>query len=84
MSAEAAYEKAKTYLEAGCVFSEFGTRRRRSYHIQDLVVQTLIRASNDFKGKGKLMGTSNVRAACSLGQNPSRGAHRRTDRYTLR
>ena len=60
VSVEAAYQKAQIYLEAGCVFSEFGTRRRRSYHIQDLVVGTLIRANKDFPTKGKLMGTSNV------------------------
>ena len=55
-----AYQKAKTLFEAGIQFSEFGTRRRRSYKIQDLVVGTLIRADNDHKGKGKLVGTSNV------------------------
>lgn len=60
---ERAYEKAKIYLEAGCVFSEFGTRRRRSYHIQNLVVETLIQAASDPPGKGKLMGTSNVHLA---------------------
>ena len=67
---EIAYGKARTYLEHDCVFSEFGTRRRRSYRIQDLVVRTLIRANNDYQNdeaaqkaggdKGKLMGTSNV------------------------
>ena len=70
---ENAYAKARTYLENGCVFSEFGTRRRRSYHIQDLVMRTLIRAHNDYLKdeapkkpefeRGKLMGTSNVHFA---------------------
>ena len=41
---EVAYEKAKTLLEANIQFSEFGTRRRRSFYIQDLVVDTLIKA----------------------------------------
>lgn len=58
---ETAYKKAQQLLEAGCVFSEFGTRRRRSYHIQDLVVETLIRAEQDMpEAKGKVFGTSNV------------------------
>ncbi|EKM52890.1 uncharacterized protein PHACADRAFT_100657 [Phanerochaete carnosa HHB-10118-sp] len=70
---ENAYGKACTYLEHGCTFSEFGTRRRRSYYIQDLVVQTLIRAYNDYQkdetaqkvggNGGELMGTSNVHLA---------------------
>lgn len=70
---EMAYSKARTYLEHGCVFSEFGTRRRRSYRTQDLVVETLIRANEEYKNdaaaqskqgeKGRLMGTSNVHLA---------------------
>ncbi|PSN69836.1 nicotinate phosphoribosyltransferase [Corynespora cassiicola Philippines] len=63
---EKAYEKGAKLLEAGCVFSEFGTRRRRDYHTQDLVLQGLRRAEADAieKGwKGKLTGTSNVHFA---------------------
>ncbi|KLO12012.1 nicotinate phosphoribosyltransferase [Schizopora paradoxa] len=67
---EQAYEKGVALLRAGCQFSEFGTRRRRSYHIQDLVVATLIRASNDNPGKGKLVGTSNVHLAYKHGIAP--------------
>lgn len=57
---EAAYEKAKILLEQGCVFSEFGTRRRRSFYIQDLVVQTLLRTSKEIPSEGQFFGTSNV------------------------
>jgi hypothetical protein len=57
---ETAYGKGKALLEAGCTFSEFGTRRRRSYLTQDIVVQSLIRASTDMPDKGKVTGTSNV------------------------
>lgn len=62
---ELAYEKGAKLLEAGCVFSEFGTRRRRSYHVQDVVVDQLIRAEKDHPGTGKLGGTSNVSPAPS-------------------
>ncbi len=58
--AELAHEKGKTYLSAGCLFSEFGTRRRRSFLTQDIVIKGLVRASKDFPSTGKLMGTSNV------------------------
>ena len=57
-----AFQKGKTFLEAGCVFSEFGTRRRRSYAAQDLVMQGLIRATREVSESGNLNGTSNVRA----------------------
>ncbi|KAJ7052527.1 nicotinate phosphoribosyltransferase [Mycena amicta] len=57
---ELAYEKAKTLLQADCVFSEFGTRRRRSFETQDTVVAALVQATNDVESKGKLSGTSNV------------------------
>ncbi|KAI9462158.1 nicotinate phosphoribosyltransferase [Russula earlei] len=61
--AHVAYEKGTTLLEAGCAFSEFGTRRRRSYHVHDLVVGQLVRAEQDRPGRGKLLGTSNVHLA---------------------
>lgn len=67
---ESAYAKAESLLNAGCTFSEFGTRRRRSLHTQDLVVRGLIRASNGFPGKGKLLGTSNVcLSLCNIGNS---------------
>jgi len=58
-----AFQKAKTILEAGCIFSEFGTRRRRSYATQDIVMQGLIRASFQFTIGGTFNGTSNVHFA---------------------
>ncbi|KAI0951566.1 hypothetical protein AcW1_008580 [Taiwanofungus camphoratus] len=67
---EQAYEKAKTLLKAGCVFSEFGTRRRRSYHTQDLVMKGLLRASEELSGAGKLSGTSNVHLAQKYNVTP--------------
>ncbi|KXN85875.1 putative nicotinate phosphoribosyltransferase [Leucoagaricus sp. SymC.cos] len=61
---ELAFQKGKTLLEAGCSLSEFGTRRRRSFHGQDLVVKSLVRASEEItKTRGRLGGTSNVHLA---------------------
>lgn len=68
--AELAYEKGAKLLEAGCAFSEFGTRRRRSYYVQDVVVSQLIRAEKDHPGTGKLIGTSNAHLAQKYGIKP--------------
>ena len=56
-----AYSKGKILAEADCIISEFGTRRRRSYRTQDLVVDELIKAYRDTpSSRGRLAGTSNV------------------------
>lgn len=63
---EKAYEKGIKLLEAGCIVSEFGTRRRRDYHTQALVFRGLVNASHDAEKRGlpgKLSGTSNVHLA---------------------
>lgn len=63
---ELAFEKGMRLLEAGCVFSEFGTRRRRDYHTQALVFRGLTKASKEAEKRGfsgKLSGTSNVHLA---------------------
>ncbi|KAF9223572.1 nicotinate phosphoribosyltransferase [Gyrodon lividus] len=57
---ENASQKARTMLRAGCTFSEFGTRRRRSFYIQDLVVATMKEESEKLRGQGNFVGTSNV------------------------
>ncbi|KLJ08127.1 nicotinate phosphoribosyltransferase [Blastomyces silverae] len=67
---EKAHRKAATLLEHRCIFSEFGTRRRRSYHTQSLVMRGLCRAAADGKEKGwkgVLSGTSNVHFAMKHG-----------------
>ncbi len=56
-----AYSKAKALQEGGCVYMEFGTRRRRTLHAQDIMVGALVRASTEMQSGGRLMGTSNVR-----------------------
>ncbi|EUC34177.1 hypothetical protein COCCADRAFT_4415 [Bipolaris zeicola 26-R-13] len=68
-----AYQKGKALLEGGCIFSEFGSRRRRDYHTQDLVLQGLRRAADEgakLGWKGKLSGTSNVHFAMKHGLVP--------------
>ena len=68
-----AYEKGAKLLQEGCIFSEFGTRRRRDYHTQDLVLQGLRRAEAEGAQKGwtgKLSGSSNVHFAMKHGVPP--------------
>lgn len=67
---ELACEKAKQLIQAGVSFSDFGTRRRRSYHGQDLVLGGLIRGNNELSGegfRGKLTSTSNPHFAMKHG-----------------
>ncbi|KAK4686257.1 nicotinate phosphoribosyltransferase, partial [Tremellales sp. Uapishka_1] len=56
-------------------FSEFGTRRRRSFHVQDLVVKSLVEGWQEWKKGGGtgggLVGTSNVYLALKYGIPPS-------------
>lgn len=67
-SAEIANAKAQQLISHNIAFSEFGTRRRRSYAVHDLVMQGLIRGDQQVKvdacaGTGRLAGTSNVHFA---------------------
>jgi nicotinic acid phosphoribosyltransferase len=54
-------------------FSEFGTRRRRSFQVQDLVLRGLIEGHEELKAKGGkhgvLTGTSNVCRPYSLDES---------------
>ncbi|SPO02180.1 related to nicotinate phosphoribosyltransferase [Cephalotrichum gorgonifer] len=70
---ERAFEKGMRLLEGGCIFSEFGTRRRRDYHTQALVFRGLVKAGKEAEKKGlpgKLSGTSNVHLAMRFGIPP--------------
>ncbi|KAK8101330.1 uncharacterized protein PG998_007256 [Apiospora kogelbergensis] len=63
---EQAYNKGMELLEAGCITSEFGTRRRRDYHTQALVFRGLVKANQEGEKKGfsgRISGTSNVHLA---------------------
>ncbi|KIX07017.1 nicotinate phosphoribosyltransferase [Rhinocladiella mackenziei CBS 650.93] len=67
---ENAYEKGIRLFTAGCLVSEFGSRRRRDFHTQDLVIKGLVRASRENNLPGKLTGTSNVYFAMKHGIPP--------------
>jgi len=70
---EKAYQKGMQLLEAGCIVSEFGTRRRRDYHTQALVFRGLVKAKKEAEAAGfpgKLTGTSNVHLAKRFGIPP--------------
>lgn len=54
------YEKAERLLEAGCVYSDFGTRRRVSFEAEDTVVKAMKDCYNSKTWKGRFVGTSNV------------------------
>jgi nicotinate phosphoribosyltransferase len=51
-------DKIEKYKALGVVIAEFGTRRRHSYHVHQLIVETL----KQF-GSGSFVGTSNVHLA---------------------
>ncbi len=68
-----AHDKGIKLIEHGCVFSEFGTRRRRDYHTHDLVMKGLKRAAAtgaENRFEGKLSGTSNIHFAMKYGIPP--------------
>ena len=68
-----AYGKGMRLLEAGCIVSEFGTRRRRDYHTQALVFRGLVKSKKDGESRGlpgKISGTSNVHLAMRFGIPP--------------
>ncbi|MDD2601802.1 MAG: nicotinate phosphoribosyltransferase [Prevotella sp.] len=59
---DSAYEKAQRLMGAGCIFSDFGTRRRASYKAEDTVIRAFkdcaLKHSLDYKGA--FIGSSNV------------------------
>lgn len=53
-------EKARRLKEAGCAFSDMGTRRRASFAAQDAVVGAMAAYEKTHEGEGCFVGTSNV------------------------
>ena len=54
------YDKAERLLDAGCVYSDFGTRRRASFKAEDTVVAAMKECDESGRRPGKFVGTSNV------------------------
>ncbi|CDK29477.1 unnamed protein product [Kuraishia capsulata CBS 1993] len=71
--AENAREKCTKLLSNGCSFSEFGTRRRRSFKTQDLIMKGIMEGVAEVSGEttGIFVGTSNVYFAKKYGVKPS-------------
>lgn len=64
------YGKAERLLDAGCVFSDFGTRRRVSFMAEDTVVRAMTDCQKTGKRKGQFVGTSNVYLAMKYDVTP--------------
>lgn len=62
---EKVQHKTKVLLEAGVAFSEFGTRRRRSFEVQELIMKGIL--ETDCGNKNLFLGTSNVYFAKEFG-----------------
>lgn len=52
--------KAERLIDAGCYFSDFGTRRRASFKAQDIAVGSMAACQKKMDGPGRFVGTSNV------------------------
>ena len=57
------YHKTERLLEAGCVFSDFGTRRRASLKAEEIAVRAMKDCYESKAWKGKVVGTSNIHLA---------------------
>lgn len=63
-------DKARRMLEAGCVYSDFGTRRRASFEAQDTVVRAMKECQDSARFPGRFIGTSNVYLAMKYDLTP--------------
>ena len=64
------YEKARRLLSAGCVYSDFGTRRRASFQAEDTVVKAMKDCYESQQWPGTFVGTSNVYLAMKYDLTP--------------
>ena len=65
------YAKGEKLLSAGCIYSDFGTRRRASFKSEDVIVRAFrdCQQSRD-DWKGRFVGTSNVYLAMKYDLTP--------------
>lgn len=68
---KASYGKAQRLLDARCVFSDFGTRRRASFKAQDTAVRAMKDCQGERQHKGRFVGTSNVYFAMKYDLTPT-------------
>lgn len=64
------YAKGCRLMEAGCMFSDFGTRRRASFAAQDTVVRAMTDCNARTRGPGRFTGTSNLYLAMKYDITP--------------
>ena len=64
------YTKGERLLQAGCVFSDFGTRRRLSFRSEDTLVRAMADCYRSRQWPGAFIGTSNVWFAKEYGLTP--------------
>lgn len=64
------YDKGRRLLEAGCVFSDFGTRRRLSFEAEDILVKAMADCDRSRPWPGSFTGTSNVYLAMKYDLTP--------------
>ena len=63
-------DKATRLIEAGCSFSDMGTRRRASFKAQDTAIRAMAEAQATHSGPGRFVGTSNVYFAMKYSLTP--------------
>lgn len=63
-------EKAERMIEAGCFFSDFGTRRRASAQAQEAAIKAMKERGESMTGPGRFIGTSNVYYAMKYDLTP--------------
>ncbi len=64
------WDKAEKMIEAGCYFSDFGTRRRASFQAQDTAIKAMKECGSTIGGRGTFIGTSNVYFAMKYDLTP--------------